>query len=488
MAAHVDEVPIKQFDLGDRLFDLCTNLFPICRSLTGAGVRETLAVINEVLPLAVHEVPSGTEVLGWTVPDEWNIVDAYVKNSRGERVIDFHHSNLHVVGYSTPVHEVMSLAELRQHVHTLPEHPGWIPYRASFYRPSWGFCTSHDDLVRLQEDEYEVVIDSTLVPGSLTYAEAYLPGEVEEEVLISTHVCHPSLANDNVSGMALTAYLGAHLSARDRYYSYRFLFIPATLGSITWLARNEEAVSRIRHGVVVTGVGDRGPVVYKRSRRGDAGIDRAAAHVLAGRASDRVIDFYPYGYDERQFCSPGFDLPVGRLSRTPHNEYPEYHTSADDLSLLDPGCLLDSFDVLTRVLEVVDGNHRYVNQHPMGEPKLDAYGLYSVVAGEIPDFELALLWVLNYSDGLHDLLDVAERSALPFPLVRRAADALVRHGLLVLADRQPVRHLEAVGDEAPATIALREASRPVGAGTKRSGSSKHASGRAVKPKVARRPS
>jgi aminopeptidase-like protein len=472
MAAYVEQVPVGEFHLGDDLFALCSNLFPICRSLTGAGVRETLTVIDKVLPLTVHEVPSGTEVLGWTVPDEWNIVDAYVKNSRGERVIDFQRSNLHVVGYSTPVHEVMSLAELRQHVHTIPEHPGWIPYRTSFYRPSWGFCTSHDDLARLEEDEYEVMIDSTLAPGSLTYAEAYLPGAVEEEVLISTHVCHPSLANDNVSGMALTAYLGAHLSARDRHYSYRLLFIPSTLGSITWLARNEEAVSRIRHGVVVTGVGDRGPVVYKRSRRGDAGIDRAAAHVLARRGStDRVVDFYPYGYDERQFCSPGFDMPVGRLSRTPHNQYPEYHTSADDLSVLDPECLLDSFDVLTQMLDVVDANHRFVNQHPMGEPKLDSYGLYSVVAGEIPDFELALLWVLNWSDGRHDLLDVAEQAGLDFPLVRRAADALVRHGLLVPVDPQPGRHLEVVGDEAVPTR-----------------SPKRRPGRAVKPKVARKPS
>ena len=470
MAAIVDRVPVEDFHPGDDLFAFCATLFPVCRSLTGDGVRETLGLIDKVLPLTIHEVPSGTEVHGWTVPDEWNIVDAYVKNSRGERVIDFQRCNLHVVGHSTPVRERMSLAELRQHVHTLPERPGWIPYRASFYRRSWGFCTSHDDFARLEEDEYEVVIDATLAPGSMTYAEAYLPGAVEEEVLVSTHICHPSLANDNVSGMAVSAYLGAHLAARERHYSYRLLFIPTTLGSIAWLARNEEAVSRIRHGVVVTGVGDRGPIVYKRSRRGDAGIDRAAEHVLSRRTTpDRIIDFYPYGYDERQYCSPGFDLPVGRLTRTPHNQYPEYHTSADDLNLLDPDSLVDSLEVLTQMLEVVDANHRYVNQHPMAEPKLDTYGLYTGVAGEIPEFELALLWVLNYSDGLHDLLDVAERATLPFPLVRRAADALVRHGLLVLAEPKPARYLE-----------------PVDGGAKRSGSPSRS--RSVKPRAAREPS
>ena len=270
----------------------------------------------------------------WTVPREWNIRDAYVKGPDGRRVIDFQESNLHVVGYSVPVRVRLPLAELRKHLFSRPDRPDVVPYRTSYYAESWGFCVSHRQLEQMPEGEYEVVIDSTLEAGSLTYGEYYLRGATDDEVLISCHICHPSLANDNLSGMALVAHLARHLSSRPRRYSYRFLFIPGTIGSITWLARNEEQASRIRHGLVVTGVGDPGPFTYKRSRRGDAEIDRAAAHVLRHAGGPYSIrDFSPYGYDERQFCSPGFNLPVGCLMRTPHGEYPEYHTSADDLTL-----------------------------------------------------------------------------------------------------------------------------------------------------------
>lgn len=422
-------------DTGEAMYRLIERLYPICRSITGDGVRETLAAIREHVPLEVHEVPSGTPVLDWTVPKEWNIRDAWVKDASGRRVIDFRASNLHVVGYSVPVRRRLSLAELKPHLHTLPDHPDWIPYRTSYYQESWGFCLAHNRLLALEEGEYEVEIDSTLSDGALTYGELVLPGEQEEEFLLSCHVCHPSLCNDNLSGIALATFLAARLAARRaRRCTYRFLFIPGTIGSITWLARNEPAVARIRHGLVVNCVGDGGPFTYKRSRRGDAEIDRAASHVLrhSGRAYD-VIDFFPYGYDERQYCSPGFNLPVGALSRTTHGHYPQYHTSADDLGFVRPGALAESLELYEAVIDVIERNRRYRNLSPKGEPQLGRRGLYRALgAGRSSEDEMAVFWVLNLGDGEHDLLAVAERARMPFPAIARAADALAATGLLAM--------------------------------------------------------
>ena len=385
------------------------------------------------LPLEVHEVPSGTPALDWIVPPEWNIRDAYVLDAAGNRVIDFRRHNLHVVSYSVPVHERVSLEELREHLFTLPDQPDRIPYRTSYYTPSWGFCLSQHELERLEEGEYEVVIDSSLEPGSLTYGECLIPGASDEEVLLSCHVCHPSLANDNLSGIALMTALGNALRTAPRRYSYRLLFIPGTIGSIVWLSRNEESLGHIRHGLVVSGVGDPGAFTYKRSRRGDAEIDRVAAHVLGHRAPDStIIAFSPYGYDERQFCSPGFNLPVGRLGRTPHGEYPEYHTSGDDLSFVRPERLSDALDAVLEVVATLEGNARYRNTSPKGEPQLGRRGLYRAIGGDVDRkaVEMGLLWVLNLSDGDHDLLAIAERSGLPFAAIRAAADALIEHDLL----------------------------------------------------------
>jgi aminopeptidase-like protein len=291
---------------------LVADLYPLCRSITGDGLRDTLRGVGRILPLTLREVPSGTRVFDWTVPPEWNIRDARVKSSRGARVIDFRRSNLHVVGYSVPVRARLSLAELKPHLHTLPDHPDWIPYRTSYYEEGWGFCLSHRELGALPEDEYEVCIDSSLEPGHLTYGECVLPGTTAEEVLISCHVCHPSLCNDNLSGVVVAAFLGRALAARPHRYTYRFLFIPGTIGSITWLAHNEARVERIRHGLVLSCLGDVGRPTYKKSRRGDAEVDRVVHHVLAARGgAHAIVDFTPCGYDERLFCSPGFDLPVG---------------------------------------------------------------------------------------------------------------------------------------------------------------------------------
>lgn len=418
--------------LGRQMFDLVADLYPICRSITGDGVRETLSRLSRTVPITMHEVPSGTEVFDWVIPNEWNIRDAYVKDAHGERVIDFQASNLHVLNYSVPVREVMSLAELREHLFTLPDKPDWIPYRTSYYAENWGFCLSQNQLDALAEGEYEVCIDASLAPGSLTYGEFLVPGETAEEVLVSCHICHPSLANDNLSGIAVAAFAARQLQSGSPRYSYRFLFVPATIGSLAWLSRNEAAVSRIRHGLVLACLGDRGPLTYKRSRSGSAPVDRAAEHVLQQRDGGEIFDFSPYGYDERQYCSPGFDLPVGRLSRTPHGRFPEYHTSADNLDFIQADQLAGSLAACLEIFGVLEQDRLYLNQKPKGEPKLSRYGLYETIGGSVdsPAVRMALLWVLNLSDGKHSLLDIAERSGLRFQEVALAAEALCDQGLL----------------------------------------------------------
>ncbi len=425
-------------DLGEELSSLLRRLYPICRSITGQGVRDTFAILAESIPLTVHEVPSGTRAFDWVVPKEWNIRDAYVKNSRGERVIDFKQSNLHVVGYSVPVSQKMSLAELRPKLHSLPSQPDWIPFRSSFYRNDWGFCLEHNRLQALPEDQYEVVIDSTLADGSLTYGELFISGTTSEEVLFSAHVCHPSLANDNLSGISVATTLARYLLAKKRAgrpskFSYRFLFAPVTVGSITWLSRNEETVKRVRHGLVLTLLGDPGQVHYKRSRRGNALIDRAAAHVLQASGEPHVVeDFLPYGYDERQFCSPGFDLPVGCLMRTPFQRFPEYHTSGDNLGFVRAEKLIDSLAKVLAIVDVLEHDESYVNLSPKTEPQLGKRGIYRALADRGSDGgnEMAILWVLNQSAGAHSLLDIAERSKLKFEQVRAAAALLEECGWL----------------------------------------------------------
>ena len=385
----------------------------------------------------MHEVPSGTPVFDWTVPREWTIRDAYVADSRGERIIDFRRHNLHVMSYSTPVRARMTLAELGPHLHSDPAHPDWIPYRTSYYAEAWGFCLPHRQRAALVEDDYEVVIDATLADGALTYGECLVPGETAEEVLVSAHVCHPSLANDNLSGIVVATELARRLLARARRprYSYRFLFIPGTIGAITWLALNEARLRRIRHGLVAVNLGDPGPMHYKRSRRGQAEIDQAVEYVLARQPGAVIRDFIPYGYDERQFCSAGIDLPVGCLSRTPYGEFPEYHTSADNLDLVRPEALVHSLETFEAVFDVLERNRSYRNLQPKCEPQLGRRGLYAAVGGQsdTKTRQLALLWVLNLSDGTHALLDIAKRSGLDFALIAEAAETLVEHDLLAPA-------------------------------------------------------
>ncbi|MFP5350005.1 MAG: DUF4910 domain-containing protein [Gammaproteobacteria bacterium] len=419
---------------GERMYRLIEELYPICRSITGNGVRRTLDIIGRYMPLQRSEVPSGTRVFDWTVPKEWNIRDAYIRDPSGTKVVDFAKSNLHVVSYSQPVCARLPLAQLRARLHTLPEPPEWIPYRTSYYNETWGLCLSERQREALPDGEYEVVIDATLADGHLSYGEYLLPGDSSDEVLLSCHVCHPSLCNDNLSGIALLTELARALQARpQRRYSYRFLFIPGTIGSITWLARNEAHVARIRHGLVVTCVGDGGRFTYKKSRRGNADIDRAVMHVLATTTDDHeIIEFYPYGYDERQYCSPGFNLPVGSLSRSTHARYVEYHTSADDMQLVQPHYLAESLEKYLAVIDVLEHDRVYINTQPKCEPQLGRRGLYRGIgaSGDTRSAEMALLWVLNLSDGRHGLLDIAERARVPFAAIAQAAHALHAADLL----------------------------------------------------------
>lgn len=420
-------------DVGTQILAFAAEIFPICRSITGNGVRETLRAVGAHIPLQMHEVPTGTPVLDWTIPREWNIRDAWIKNVRGEKIVDFQRSNLHVMSYSVPVQRQMSLTELKKHIYTLPDRPDLIPYRTSYYAENWGFCMPHSQFEALPDETYEVSIDSSLENGHLTYGEYLHKGETEEEFLLSAHVCHPSLANDNCSGIALLTHLAKRISGLRTRYSYRFLFAPGTIGAITWLARNEDRVHRIKHGLVVSMVGDRGGPTFKKSRRGNAEIDRAMIQSLALSGLSPVIEeFSPYGYDERQYCSPGFNLPVAMFSRSKFGAITEYHTSADNLDFIRADSLAESYRLINETIGAIEGNGTYVNTHPKGEPQLGKRGLYSAIGGDsdAAAANMAMLWILNQSDGTHSLLDIAERAKLPFAMVQRTARLLSDHGLL----------------------------------------------------------
>jgi len=420
-------------DVGSEILALAARIFPICRSITGDGVRQTLREVAAHIDLDIHEVATGTPVLDWTIPREWNIRDAWIKNERGEKIVDFDRSNLHVMSYSVPVRQRMSLAELKQHIHTVPDQPDLIPYRTSYYAENWAFCMSHRQFEALRDETYEVSIDSSLTDGHLTYGEYLHKGETADEFLLSAHVCHPSLANDNCSGIALLTHLAKRISGLRTRYSYRFLFAPGTIGAITWLARNEDRVVRIKHGLVVSMVGDRGGPTFKKSRRGNSEIDRAMIHALNHSGLSPVIeDFYPYGYDERQYCSPGFNLPVGLFSRSKFGAIPEYHTSADNLDFIRADALGESYRLVNETIGAIEANRTYLNTSPKGEPQLGKRGLYGAIGGDkdAAAANMAMLWILNQSDGTNSLLDIAERARLPFAVIQRTAKLLADHGLL----------------------------------------------------------
>ncbi|MEX2519507.1 MAG: DUF4910 domain-containing protein [Paracoccaceae bacterium] len=428
--------------LGARIYALAAELYPICRSLAGPGARATLDIIEREIALKRVETPSGAPAHDWTTPREWHVREAWIRDPAGRVVLDFSDCNLHVLNYSTPIRGRMSLASLRPHIFTLPEQPDLIPYRTSYYEERWGFCMRHADLERLPaEGVYEICIDTEHIAGAMSHGEHLIRGRTSREFVLTAHICHPSLANDNCSGIAVLTELAKTLAGRDLRWSYRFIFAPATIGALAWLARNRSTVERIDHGLVVSCLGDGGGPNYKRSRRGDAPIDDAMRHVLAGAgptASTR--DFAPDGYDERQFCSPGYDLPFGLFQRSVHATFPEYHTSADNLDFIRPEHLAASHDMILEAIEIIEANHRPMNRSPMGEPQLGRRNLYGAVGGgtQIADID-AIRWVLNLADGRHSLLDIAERSGLRFRAVAAAAERLRDAGLLADEMGRPLR-------------------------------------------------
>ena len=413
---------------------LVDRLWPILRSITGNGVRETLTILSEVAPLSRIEVPSGTKVFDWTVPPEWVVREAYVLTPTGERILDVHENNLHLLNYSAPFRGRLTRTQLDAHLYSLPEQPRAIPYVTSYYERRWGLCISQNQRDRLPEGDYEVVIDTEHIQGSLSIGEAVLPGDDEEEVLISTYTCHPSLANNELSGPLVAAFLHRRLAQwTSRRLTYRFVFAPETIGAIAYLSlRGEHLREQLLAGYVVTCVGAGDRFTLKRSRRGDTLADRAALHVLSQLPKQpRVIDFFPSGSDERQYCSPGFNLPVASVMRSMYGTYPEYHTSLDDRDLISCRALQESIDVYERTLRVLDTNRSYVSRMPMCEPQLAPRNLYSTLGTrESTGLTDALLWVLNYADGEHDLLAVAEMSGLALADLVCAASACRDAGLV----------------------------------------------------------
>ena len=424
-------------DLGQQLHAFAERMYPVCRSITGQGVRDTLEMVREKIPLTVHQVPTGTQVFDWQVPREWNIKDAYIKNSKGEKVIDFKNNNLHIVSYSTPVDMTMTLSELKKYLHTIEKQPDCIPYRTSYYSESWGFCLSYNQFKALPEDDYQVFIDSSLEEGVLNYGEYYIAGDSKEEVLFYTHICHPSLCNDNLSGISTLTHLAKILSEQELHFSYRFIFAPGTIGSITWLSLNEKILSNIKHGLVVALVGDSGKLNYKRNRNLSSEIDRVVCKALEDSNKEfEILEFSPYGYDERQFCSPGINLDVGRLTRTPNSCYPEYHTSADNLDFIKADKLAESLQAILQIVNILENNKVYINTSPKCEPQLGKRGLYDKTGGKkgVEQNAFAMLWILNQSDGKHSLLDIAIRSGLRFETISNASKDLVNCGLLKLVN------------------------------------------------------
>jgi len=456
MTINISNLQKSSEEIKEEMFSLMQELFPICRSITGNGVRKTLERIKKDIPLSKFEIPTGTQVFDWTIPKEWNIVDAYVSDLSGKKIIDFQKSNLHVVNYSIPIKKQISLNELKKHIFSNPEKPDYIPYVTSYYNETWGFCLEHSELIKMKDKKYDVIIESKLENGFLTYGEFFIKGESENEILISTYICHPSMCNDNLSGVVVATALAKYLKNLKLKYSIRFLFIPETIGAISWLYLNQNKIKNIKHGLVLTCLGDSGHFTYKKSRKGDAEIDETVVKILKeSKKKFEVVEFFPWGSDERQFCSPGFNLPVGSLIRTMYDKFPEYHTSGDNLDFMNKNSLKESFEKYFLIISELEKNFGikkiHVNEkkekirsdkesyflatNPKCEPQLGKYNVYKNFGGQYEEskkeLKNAIFWILNYSDGIHSLEDIARKSKLDLDLIKKTSSLLESKKLIL---------------------------------------------------------
>lgn len=408
------------------------RLFPICRSITGNGVRETLKIISEIVPLNIYEIPSGTTIFDWTIPKEWNIRNAYIITPDGRKICDFHTHNLHIVNYSIPIHQKMSFDELKKHLHTIPSKPKAIPYVTSYYQENWGFCITYEEYLTLPtHGTYEVFIDSSLSDGYLTYADAILKGNTNDEILISTYICHPSMANNELSGPLVSMFLYQKLAQLShRHYTYRFVFVPETIGALAYLHQYGNHLKQYcKAGYVITCVGDRGIFHYKQSKNGHTLADKCAIHTLKyANRPHRILPFYPGGSDERQYCSPAFNLPVGSLMRTPYREFPEYHTSLDNKEFISFRALNESIEMYYQIIQTIELNQTYINQYPHGEPQLSKRNLYTQNISR--EQVMQMMYILQYSDGQNDIIDIAEKMKVSASKLKDSINILLKNGLI----------------------------------------------------------
>lgn len=418
-------------DVGAFCHSMATDLFPICRSLSGPGIRETLGYLKERIPqLEIHSVPTGTKVFDWTVPEEWHVREAYIEDETGKRIVDFQNHNLHLVGYSIAIDKIVDLEELQKHLYSVPEQPDAIPYITSYYSKRWGFCVTENQRKKLTNGKYRVFIDADLKDGALNYGEVVIPGMVEEEVFISTYICHPSMANNELSGPVVTTAIACWLnSLKNPHYTYRIVFIPETIGSITYTSLNlEQMQKRIIAGFNITCIGDDRAYSFLPSRAGDTISDRIVQHVLSNIDENyKSYSWLERGSDERQYCAPGIDLPIASIMRSKYGEYPEYHTSLDDLELVTSTGLAGGFDAIRQCLEVLEANIK-PNITVLGEPQLGKRGLYPTLSTkESGAVVRTMMNLISYSDGEHDLVTIAEKISAPvselLPIVEKLVDA-----------------------------------------------------------------